>query len=154
MVRTLLAIAAALPGIVSASCAVAQSEDAELEKQLANPVASLISVPFQFNYNDGIGPDGDGYQSFVNIQPVIPISLNENWNVISRTILPVVSQHDVLPDDDSQFGLGATTQSLFFSPKRPTASGIVWGAGPVFLVPTATDGIATNQWGAGATGVV
>jgi hypothetical protein len=73
--------------------------------------------------------------------------------VISRTILPVVSQDGFLPDGDSQFGLGATTQSFFFSPKQPTAAGLIWGVGPAFLLPTATDGISTNQWGAGITGV-
>lgn len=146
--------AALLAGLALATAAHAQSspENAELARQLANPVASLISVPFQFNYNDGIGPGGDGYQSYVNIQPVIPFSLNENWNLISRTILPVVSQRDVVPGED-QFGLGATTQSFFLSPKQPTAGGLIWGVGPAFLIPTATDGIAPNQWGAGVTGV-
>jgi hypothetical protein len=134
--------------------AFAQDQDAELAKQLANPVSSLVSVPFQYNYNEGFGVDGDGHQSYVNIQPVIPISISENWNLISRTILPVVWQDGVIPGEESQFGLGATTQSFFFSPKKPTAQGIIWGAGPAFLVPTATDGIATNQWGAGITGVV
>ena len=67
--------------------------------------------------------DGDGHQSYVNIQPVIPISLNENWNVISRTILPIVSQDELIPGEGSQFGLGATTQSFFLSPKQPTAAG-------------------------------
>jgi len=124
-----------------------------LAKQLSNPVADLISVPFQFNYNDGFGANGDGHQSYINIQPVIPISISPNWNVISRTILPVVSQDGFLPDGDSQFGLGATTQSFFFSPKQPTAAGLIWGVGPAFLLPTATDGISTNQWGAGITGV-
>lgn len=72
--------------------------------------------------------------------------------MISRTILPVVSLHGVAPGED-QFGLGATTQSFFLSPKEPTASGLIWGVGPAFLLPTATDGIAPNQWGAGVTGV-
>ena len=136
-----------------APAAFAQSDSADLAKQLSNPVASLISVPFQYNYNDGFGLDGDGHQSYVNIQPVIPFSISPNWNVISRTIVPVVWQDGVVPDEGSQFGLGNTTQSFFFSPKQPTSFGLIWGVGPAFQVPTATDGIAANQWGAGVTGV-
>jgi hypothetical protein len=124
-----------------------------LAKQLSNPVASLISVPFQFNYNSGFGPN-DGHQAFVNIQPVIPFSLNDDWNLISRTILPVVWQQDVAGPSGNQFGLGDIVQSLFFSPARPTGSGIIWGVGPVLLVPTATDDLlGTKKWGAGPTGV-
>jgi hypothetical protein len=84
---------------------------------------------------------------------VIPISISEKWNLISRTILPIVNQDDIASDFEHRVGFGATTQSFFFSPKHPTAAGLVWGVGPAFLVPTATDGIATNQWGAGVTGV-
>ncbi len=109
-------------------------------------------MPFQLNYNEGYG-DSDGKQTYLNIQPVIPYSIAENWNVISRTIVPVVSQDDVVPGAGSQFGLGATTQSFFFSPKQPTAAGLIWGVGPAFLIPTATDDIATDQWDAGVTGV-
>ncbi len=151
---TRIRLAAILAALAVAPAAHAQSDDsAELAKQLANPVASLISVPFQLNYNDGMGVDGDGHQTYLNIQPVIPISISPEWNLISRTILPIVSQDGIIPGEGSQFGLGATTQSLFFSPKKPTASGLIWGVGPVFLLPTATDGISTHQWGAGLTGV-
>jgi len=124
-----------------------------LATQLSNPVASLISVPFQLNWNQGIG-DGNGTQTYMNIQPVIPISISEDWNLISRTILPLVSVSDLTPDFGTLNGLGNTTQSFFFSPKAPTKGGLIWGVGPVFNVPTATNGIAPNQWGAGITGVV
>lgn len=128
-------------------------ETSDLAKKLSNPVASLISVPFQYNYNDGYGADGDGEQSYINIQPVIPISISENWNVISRTILPLVSQNGLVPDKGDQSGFGNTTQSFFFSPKEPTSFGMIWGVGPVIQLPTATDGIANPQWAAGITGV-
>ncbi|MGL4402013.1 MAG: transporter [Luteolibacter sp.] len=128
------------------------AEEADLAKKLSNPVADLISVPIQSNYDFGIGP-GDGTKSTTNVQPVIPIDLNENWNVISRTILPVIDQQGILPGGAAdEFGLGDTVQSFFFSPK---SSDPIWGVGPVFLIPTATDEIlGTEKWGIGPTAVV
>lgn len=84
-----------------------------------------------------------------------PRPLNDDWNVISRTILPVAYQHDIARPSGNQFGLGDISQSLFFSPKKPTANGIIWGVGPVFLFPTATDELLGGEkWGAGPTAVV
>lgn len=127
----------------------------ELAKKLSNPVASLISVPFQYNYDRGIGPKDDGHRHTLNLQPVIPFSISQDWNLISRTVLPLMDQHDIAPGVDDESGLGDTVQSLFFSPKAPTASGLIWGVGPVFLLPTATDDtLGAEKWGAGPTGVV
>ena len=120
----------------------------ELAKKLSNPIASLISVPFQYNYSRTYGDDG--YKNLLNIQPVIPVSISEDWNLISRTILPVIQQSNVQPGR-TQFGLGDTVQSLWFSPKAPTSSGLIWGIGPAGLLPTGTDGIGANTWAFGPT---
>jgi hypothetical protein len=126
---------------------------AELAKQLQNPVASLISVPFQNNFDFNLGPNGDGFKYTLNFQPVIPLSLGEDYNLIIRTILPIISQDDVIPGT-SQNGLGDIVQSFFFSPKKPVG-GLILGFGPVFLWPSATDAFfGSEKFGAGPTGLV
>jgi hypothetical protein len=132
---------------------VATASDEDLAMQLVNPVASLISLPLQNNFDWGAGPDGDGFQYRINIQPVIPFELNEHWNLISRTILPYIYQENIF-GTTSQSGISDTLQSLFFSPKAPTSGGWIWGVGPAFLLPTASDGLlGTEKWGAGPTAV-
>jgi hypothetical protein len=127
----------------------AQDNADVLAKQLANPVASLISVPLQYNIDFDVGP-ADGTKQVLNVQPVIPNGLNERWNLITRVIIPVIDQDDVFGDSGKQFGLGDTTPTFFFSPKKPTSSGWILAAGPVFLLPTATDELlGAEKWGIG-----
>ena len=109
----------------SAPAAVGADQSAELAKQIQNPVAALISVPFQSNFEWGSGPQSKGFKYTLNVQPVIPISISEDWNLISRTIVPIIHQDDVIPDTD-QTGIGDITQSLFFSPKAPGPAGLIW----------------------------
>lgn len=161
------------------SCLIFGSVYAESEvqvaKQLQNPIADLVSVPFQLNYDQNIGSEDKGERWTLNIQPVIPIDLTDDWLLISRTILPIVWQDDIFTNSESQSsagilpvswqddkisrsgsqsGTGDIVQSLFFSPKAPTKSGWIWGAGPVFLLPTGSDDLlTTDKWGAGPTGV-
>jgi hypothetical protein len=145
----------AAPSDASTSAAPSADAAGNLAKQLSNPIASLISVPFQQNFDFGAGPTGDGFKSTLNIQPVVPISIAPEWNMVVRTIVPIVYQEDISAAGASEFGLGDTVQSVFFSPKEIGASGIVWGAGPVFLYPTATDRfLGGEKWGAGPTVVL
>lgn len=123
----------------------------ELADKLANPVASLISVPLQNNLTYGIGPyNGSKYQ--INIQPVIPFKLSENLNLITRYILPVVDQQDVIAENSHEFGLSDATVTAFFAPKT---KGIILGVGPAFLVPTATEKfLGTEKFGVGPSVLV
>ncbi len=128
-------------------------QEAELAKELQNPVANLISFPFQNNFEFNLGPNDNGFKYTLNFQPVIPVSLGKDWNLITRTILPIISQDDVIPNT-SQSGLGDIVQSFFFSPKKPVG-GLILGFGPVLLYPSATDSLlGSEKWGAGPTGLV
>jgi hypothetical protein len=131
----------------------ASAQDADLAQQLSNPVADLISVPFQLNYDQNYGADDSESRTVLNIQPVSPFALNDSTNLISRTIVPLVWTDKVGGTDE--FGFGDIVQSFFFSPSEPTAGGVIWGAGPVFPLPTATDPtLGAEKWGIGGTGVV
>lgn len=147
----LVAAAALGPPLASAQEAPAGADADALARQLSNPVAALISVPLQLNYDEGYAADGERW--LLNVQPVVPIGLNEDWNVISRTILPVIHLDDVIPGE-SDSGIGDITQSLFFSPNKPTARGWIWGVGPAFLLPAASgEALGTEQWAIGPTAV-
>jgi len=128
--------------------AFSQSEG-ELAKQTQNPLANLISLPFQNNFDFNIGPN-DRTKYTLNIQPVVPFELTDSLNLITRTIFPLIYQPTVTQNSGGTFGIGDTTLTAFLSPK---ASGkFIWGAGPIFLVPTATDDVlGTGKWGAGAS---
>lgn len=129
------------------------ADEAELAKKLQNPVASLISVPVQNNWDFGIGP-ANAMRYTANIQPVIPFSLNAEWNLITRTIMPVIYAESPVEGGKNAYGLGDITQSFFVSPAKPLAGWIV-GGGPVFLYPSASDNVLGSQkWGAGPTFVV
>jgi hypothetical protein len=119
------------------SCSRACADDTpELAKLVQNPIAKVISLPFQNNLTFGVGPDHDP-QNVLNIQPVVPLRLNADWNVIARTIIPVIYEPALSPGAGATGGLGDTSLALYFSPARPYRS-IIWGIGPAFSFATAT----------------
>jgi len=123
----------------------------DLAKAAQNPIANMISVPFQENINFNVGPENKT-QNVLNIQPVIPISLTPNWNVITRTIVPVISQPPFGPGQETEFGLGDIQFSSFFSPAKPGK--FIWGVGPIAQLPTHTDDrLGSPIWGLGPTAV-
>ena len=119
----------------------------DLAKAAQNPIANLISLPLQNNTNFNAGPE-ERTQNILNVQPVWPITLNEDWNLITRTIVPVTSQP--LANGERENGLGDTTFTGFFSPKN--AGNFTWGVGPVVLIPTSTDdALGAGEWGLGVS---
>jgi hypothetical protein len=144
----------AFASVTTSAIRPAVADEAELAKQTLNPVASLISLPMKYDYNSNIGPTEQGNQSVLTVQPVIPVSISADWNLISRTIIPVISQHNLPPGSGTQQGLGDTTQQFYFSPKKPTDAGWIWGVGPQVLLPTGGRTFTASKWGAGPTVVV
>jgi hypothetical protein len=131
----------------------ARSED-RLAQQLQNPIADLTSVLLQSDIDGDVGPDQAGSRYTVNVLPVIPVDVGEDWLLVTRTLLPIIYQREVQGEGTGRaFGLGDTLQSFFISPKG--GDGLSWGVGPAFLWPTATrEVLGGEKWAAGPTGVV
>ena len=131
----------------------AEPSEGELAKLAQNPVGNLISVPFQNNTNLNYGPLKKT-QNILNIQPVIPIDVSPDWNVITRTIVPVVSQPALFEGDSRVNGIGPTAFSAFLSPANPKG-GVIWGAGPIVQIPTTSDSaLGSYRWGMGPSFVI
>jgi hypothetical protein len=140
VVACFILMAFAAPGFAAMS-------NTELAKLAQNPVGNLISVPFQNNTNLNYGPE-EGTQNVLNIQPVIPISVSSEWNIITRTILPVISMPALGPDDSRTNGIGDTQFTAFLSPANPGKW--IWGVGGIVQIPTHSDSeLGNNNWGLG-----
>lgn len=147
IVGLLCAAAVAPPGMAADSTE-------ELAKKSLNPVAAMISLPLKLDYDRDIGPREEGRKYQLTVQPVIPFSIGNDWNLISRTLVPLISQEDVAPGAGKQSAVGDITQQFYFSPKAPTAGGWIWGAGPQFLLRTGGDNLSSEKWGLGPTAVL
>ncbi len=124
----------------------------ELAKLAQNPVGNLISLPFQNNTNLNFGPE-KGAQNVLNIQPVIPISVNDDWNIITRTIIPVISMPSLYPGDDRTNGIGDMQFTAFLSPAKP--GHWIWGLGAIAQLPTNSNSeLGNDNWGLGPSFVV
>lgn len=146
---TIALLAASLAATQAARAALSSEELAKLAQ---NPVGNLVSIPFQNNANLNYGP-GKQTQDILNIQPVIPIDFSPDWNIITRTIVPLISQPALLPGDSRVYGVGATQLSAFLSPANP--NGVIWGVGAITQIPTATQTeLGSQRWGFGPTAVV
>jgi hypothetical protein len=129
--------------------AAAEGDSADLAKQLSNPIASLVSVPFQFNWEQNVGPS-DLTRFILNVQPVMPFTVNEDVNLIVRVIAPLVSQPPLVADGAAAFGIGDVTTSFFVSPSK--SKRLIWGVGPVIVLPSTSEPtLGSGKWSTGPT---
>ena len=128
----------------------APAKSEELTKKLSNPISDLVSVPFQFNWEQGVGPD-EQTRFVLNVQPVMPFTLNQDWNLIARAITPLFSQSPLFEGGSATFGVSDILTSFFFSPSK---GAITWGVGPVISLPSTTEPtLGTEEWSAGPTAI-
>jgi hypothetical protein len=144
----LFACAACAAPVFAQQDAAPPGDQQDLALKLANPVSDLVSVPFQFNWEQNVGPN-EQTRFVLNVQPVLPFALNQDWNLIARVIMPFVSQPPLFEGGAPAFGVSDILTSFFFSPRR---GGLIWGVGPVISLPsTSVPTLGTEKWSAGPT---
>ena len=127
-----------------------EGDGQELAKKLSNPVSDLVSVPFQFNWEQNVGPE-EQTRFILNVQPVMPFAVNQDWNLIARVIAPLVSQPALAAGGTSTFGVSDILTSFFLS---PSGGSFTWGVGPVISLPSTSEPtLGTGKWSAGPTAV-
>jgi len=150
--RNILSRVLAISVLAACLPSIAPAQDSDLAKAAQNPIANMISLPFQNNVNFGIGPN-NRTQNVLNIQPVIPFKLSDDWLLVTRWIMPVIYQPDILEDSGGRFGLGDLNPSFFFVPSARLTGlpkELLIGFGPAVKVPTATSRrLGAQKWGAG-----
>ena len=147
----IMAAAPALAQETPAAQAAVGASNTELAKKLANPIADLVSVPFQFNWASGVGTDEET-RFILNVQPVMPFSLNKDWNLITRVIVPFIGQPVLVAGGAPASGIGDILSSFFFSPTRGK---VTWGVGPVVSLPSTSEPtLGSGKWSMGVTGIV
>lgn len=150
--RWAVAMLAGLAAVVVTSGPAMAQEHADIAKQLSNPVADLVSVPFQFNWEQGVGPD-KATRFILNVQPVMPFKLSERVNMITRVIVPLVSQPVLFAGGSPTFGTSDILASAFFTPAKSGA--FIWGVGPVVSLPSTSEPtLGTGKWSIGPTALV
>jgi hypothetical protein len=149
LIAILAGVAIAWPAVGGAQQpAAAPGEAEELARKLANPISDLVSVPFQFNWEQNVGPN-ESTRFILNVQPVMPFALSSDWNLIMRVIVPLVSQPALFAGGDPAFGVSDILTSFFFS---PSGGGLTWGVGPAISLPSTTiPTLGTEKWSAGPT---
>jgi len=138
-------------GMAAAGVAIAQEGTEDLAKAAQNPIASMINLPFQNNSNLNFGPL-EKTQNVLNVQPVYPFNLSEDWKVITRTIIPIVSQPALAPGQERTNGIGNTTFVPYFTPSQTGKA--LWGFAPVLMFPASNASVGSKDWGLGASAVV
>jgi hypothetical protein len=122
----------------------------ELLKELANPLSALASLALLTDFDYHVGPGEDGHRTTLNFQPTLPLHLGDQWNLISRTNLPLIYQEEIAPGAGTQIGVGDLTEALYLAAVEPTGRGWIFGLGPVLRAPTGSDDLMTaGKWALG-----
>jgi hypothetical protein len=150
-----LRAASALLLLLSAGAASAADPQLfELAKKVANPIADLTTAPLQYNWDGQIGDARDGTSNYLRFEPVLPLHLDPDWNLITRLFMPMIEQNDMSTDSGTEYGLSGVNLSFFVSPTAPVSRGLSVGLGPVVGFPASSSALGSQKWGLGPTAAI